>query len=158
MDSSEQDAFDRTRFATVLRTLKRDSIPSFASAVRYSGHASTGIIDVPTTPQPVGCRLLSRITCGSYNAVFTVLFADGTMWILKVPANGHHQCWNAPASEALKSEAFTMRLIRRETTIPLPEVYAFDTSLENELGCPLILMELIHGKPLFDVWFNQSVS
>ena len=158
MDSSDRDDFDRARFATVLQNLKRDSIPSFASAVRYSGHQSTGIIGTPTTPRPINCRLLSRITCGSFNAVFKLLFADGTLWVLKIPASGHHQCWNVPAREALASEAFTMRLIRRETTVPVPEVFAFDASLENELGCPFILMELIHGKPLHEVWFVQGVS
>ena len=158
MDSAEQGDCDRARFATVLRNLKRDRIPSFASAVRYSGHHSTSIIDVPTTPRPVTCRLLSRITCGSFNAVFKILFADGTLWVLKVPASGHSQCWDVPAREALTSEALTMRLIRRQTTIPVPEVFAFDASLENELGCPFILMELIHGKPLNDVWFTQGVS
>ncbi len=158
MESSEQDSFDKARFATVLRNLKRDNISSLASGVRYSGHPSTDIIDIPTTPRPVGCKLLSHITCGSYNAVFTILFADGTLWVLKIPANGHSQCWDVPASEALISEAFTMRLIRRETTIPVPEVFAFDASLENELGCPYILMELIHGKPLQDVWFDQGIS
>lgn len=158
MDSSDQDHFDRARFATILRNLNRDRIPSFASAIRYSGHPSTGIIDVPSTPRPVSCRLLSHITCGSYNAIFKVLFADGTLWVLKVPASGHGQCWNAPASEALTSEAFTMRLIRRETTIPVPEVFAFDASLENDLGCPFILMEMIHGKSLSDVWFDQGLS
>ena len=158
MDFSDQDDLERARFATVLRNLKRDNIASFASLVRYSGHPSTGLIDVPATPRPVGCRLLSNITCGSYNAVFRVLFADGTLWVLKVPANGHHECWDAPAREALTSEAFTMRLIRRETSIPVPEVFAFDASYENELGCPFILMELIHGKLLQDVWFDQGVS
>lgn len=158
MESSDQDHFDKARFATVLRNLRRDNIPSFASAVRYSGHASTGTIDVPTTPRPVGCRILSYITCGSYNAVFKISFADGTLWVLKIPANGHRQCWDAPAGEALTSEAFTMRLIRRETTIPVPEVFAFDASLENELGCPFILMEHIHGKLLQDVWFDQEIS
>ncbi|CAD6591337.1 MAG: hypothetical protein ASARMPREDX12_005084 [Alectoria sarmentosa] len=158
MDSSDQDAFDKARFATVLQNLKRDNIPSFASAVRYSGHPSMGTIDLPTTPRPVDCRLLSHITCGSFNAVITLLFADGTLWVLKVPATGHQQCWDAPAAEALTSEASTMRLIRRETTIPVPEVFAFDGSLENELGCPFILMELIHGKPLIEVWFDQGLS
>ncbi|KAM0796936.1 kinase-like domain-containing protein, partial [Usnea florida] len=158
MDSSDQDDFDRARFATILHNLKRDKIPSLASAVRYSGHPSTGIIDVPTTPQPVSCRLLSHITCGSYNAVFTILFDDGTLWVLKVPAHGHAQCWDAPAAEALTSEAYTMRLIRRETTLPIPEVLAFDASLENELGCPFILMELIYGKSLAEVWFDQEIS
>ena len=158
MDSSEQDEFDRARFATILRNLKRDKIPSLASAVRYSGHPSTSIIDVPTNPQPVSCRLLSHITCGSYNAVFTILFADGTLWVLKIPAHGHSQCWDAPAAEALTSEAHTMRLIRRETKIPVPEVFAFDTSLENELGCPFVLMEMIYGKSLAEVWFDQEIS
>ena len=158
MDSSDQDEFDRARFATILRNLKRDKIPSLASAVRYSGHPSTGIIEVPTTPQPVSCRLLSHINCGSYNAVFTILFADGTLWVLKVPAHGHSQCWDAPAAEALTSEAHTMRLIRRETAIPVPEVFAFDASLENELGCPFILMEMIYGKSLAEVWFDQEIS
>ncbi len=51
-----------------------------------------------------------------------------------------------------------MYLIRRETTIPVPEVYAFDTTLENELGCPFILMELKYGKLLQDVWFDQEIS
>ena len=158
MDSSDQNAFDKARFATILRNLKRESIPSFASAVRYSGHPSIGTIDIPTTPQPINCRLLSRITCGSFNAVFSILFADGTLWILKVPANGHRQCWDAPASDALTSEVFTMRLIKRQTTIPVPEVFAFDASFENELGCPFILMERIYGKPLPDVWFDMGIS
>ena len=158
MDYSDQDSFDRARFATVLQNLKRDRISSLASAIRYSGHSSTGIIDVPTTPQPISSRLLSGITCGSYNAVFTVLFADGTLWVLKAPAHGHTRCWDAPAAEALTSEAFTMRLVRRETTIPVPEVFAFDASLENELGCPFILMELIYGKSLAEVWFDQGIS
>lgn len=51
-----------------------------------------------------------------------------------------------------------MRLIRRKTTIPVPEVFAFDASLENELRCPFTLMELIHGKPLHDVWFEEGIS
>ena len=158
MDSADQEVFDRARFATVLENLKRDRVPSFASTVRYSGHHSTAIIDVPTTPRPVSCRLLSRITCGSFNAVFRILFADGTLWVLKVPASGHSQCWDVHARDALISEALTMRLIRHQTTIPVPEVFAFDASLENELGCPFILMELIHGKPLIDLWFAQGVS
>ena len=51
-----------------------------------------------------------------------------------------------------------MRLIRRETTIPVPEVFAFDASVENELGCPFVLMEMIHGKSLAEVWFDQEIS
>lgn len=158
MEYSDQKELDGSRFATVLRNLKRENIPSLASRVRRSGQPSTGIIDNPTTSQPTSCELLPQITCGSFNAVFKIKFTNGTRWVLKVPAIGHHQFWDAPASEALTSEALTMRLIKRETTIPIPQVFAFDASLENELGCPFVLMEHVKGKPLHDVWWNQSVS
>ena len=51
-----------------------------------------------------------------------------------------------------------MRFVRRMTTIPVPEVFAFDGSLDNELGCPFILMEKVHGKDLNQVWFDQGKS
>lgn len=51
-----------------------------------------------------------------------------------------------------------MCLIKRETTIPVPEVFAFDASRENELGCPFILMECVQGKPLHEVWWDQNIS
>ncbi len=51
-----------------------------------------------------------------------------------------------------------MRLVRRMTTIPVPEVFAFDGSLDNELGCPFILMEKVHGKDLDQVWFDREKS
>ena len=158
MEYSDQKELDGSRFATVLQNLKRENIPSLASRVRHSGHTSTGIIKQPTTPQPTSCEPLTQITCGSFNAIFKIKFTDGTRWVLKVPAIGHHQSWDAPASEALTSEALTMRLIRRKTTIPVREIFAFDASLQNELGCPFILMEHVQGRPLHDVWWNQSVS
>ena len=158
MEYSDPKELDGSRFATVLQNLKRDNVPSLASRVRQSGHPSTGIIDQPTTSQPSSCELLPQITCGSFNAIFKIKFTDGTRWILKVPAIGHQQCWDAPASEALTSEALTMRLIKCETTIPVPEVFAFDASLENELRCPFILMEHVRGKALHGVWWSQSVS
>ena len=158
MEYSDPKELDGSRFATVLQNLKRDNVPSLASRVRQSGHPSTGIIDQLTTSQPSNCELLPQITCGSFNAIFKIKFIDGARWVLKVPAIGHQQCWDAPASEALTSEALTMRLIKRETTIPVPEVFAFDASLENELGCPFILMEHVRGKALHGVWWSQSVS
>ena len=158
MYHSDQDNIDDPMFATIMRNLKRSSIPSLASKVRHTGHPSTGIIDNPTTPQPISCKLLPGINRGSFNAVFKIDFTDRVRWVLKVPANGHPERWDAAASEALISEGFTMRLIRRQTTIPVPEVFAFDSSCENELGCPFILMECIPGKPLHEVWWDQSIS
>ena len=142
MDSSSQEDSDRARFVTVSQNLEREKISVVCVYSSLFWPCFHGLIDVPTSPRPIRCELLSGTTCGSFNAIFKVLFADGTVWILKVPANGYLQCWDEPAKEVLISELFTMRLIRRETTIPILEVYTFNTTVENELGYPFILIEL----------------
>ena len=53
-----------------------------------------------------------------------------------------------------------MRLIKRETSVPVPEVYAFEisTGSDNILGCPFILIEFIKGKPLYPACFEDDNS
>jgi hypothetical protein len=51
-----------------------------------------------------------------------------------------------------------MQVLKRETTIPVPEILQFDNSLNNELNCPYILMEHVDGIPLQDSWFDHRVS
>ena len=47
-----------------------------------------------------------------------------------------------------------MRLIKRKTIIPVPEVYVFESFINNTIGCPFILMQYIQGRPLFRGWFE----
>jgi aminoglycoside phosphotransferase (APT) family kinase protein len=49
-----------------------------------------------------------------------------------------------------------MRFIKEETTIPLPEVYAFDTTSENEIGVPYIVMSFIDGFTVNSLWFDNT--
>lgn len=149
---------DKAKFATVLKNVKYDCLASLASTVRHSGHHSTDIINVAANPRPISCRYLSNINCGSYHVVINVLFADGTMRVLKIPGTGHKEGWDTSSAQSLVSEAQTMRLIRRETSVTVPAVHAFDAPIDNELGCLYILMEMIHGKPLYEVWFDEDVS
>jgi aminoglycoside phosphotransferase (APT) family kinase protein len=51
-----------------------------------------------------------------------------------------------------------MQLLKRETTIPVPEVYSFDASFDNPIDCPFILMEFVAGIPLRDCWFDKGAS
>ena len=48
-----------------------------------------------------------------------------------------------------------MRLFKCGTTAPVPEVYRFDSSFENESHCPYIMMEHLLGRPLYDLCFRQ---
>ncbi|KAF4451762.1 hypothetical protein F53441_5296 [Fusarium austroafricanum] len=55
----------------------------------------------------------------------------------------------------MESQAATMRLIRSKTTIPVPEIYALDTTDNNEIGAPYLCMSFIHGKTVSEVWLGH---
>ena len=76
--------------------------------------------------------------------------------MFKVPMTGYKGRFDDQAAQALTSEAMTMRLVRRDTNIPVPDVYSFDASLDNEAHCPFIMMEYLQGRPLYELWFQRS--
>ena len=106
----------------------------------------------------MNCSILFPPLYGSYHIVFVLNFADGLRWALKLPATGHPDRFDETAARALTSEALTMRLLKRQTTVPVPEVYSFDASFDNDINCPFILMEFIAGIPLYDCWFDKEAS
>lgn len=44
-----------------------------------------------------------------------------------------------------------------EITVPVPEVFAFDATLDHELKCPFILMRFIPGMFLYNCWFDRGI-
>ena len=76
--------------------------------------------------------------------------------MFKVPMTGYKGRFDDQAAQALTSEAMTMRLVKRDTNIPVPDVYSFDASLDNEAHCPFIMMEYLQGRPLYELWFQRS--
>ena len=150
----------RATFASILAIINLDDVSEFASKVRLSGHQSTS--NKPTGAMAshnfIGCKVDPAPFSGSYNIVFAIDFSDGISWMLKIPANSHGQQFDELASKSLVAEARTIQMIKTATTIPVPSVYAFDASLENELRMPSILMERIDGTPLDNGWFNGGCS
>jgi Phosphotransferase enzyme family len=47
----------------------------------------------------------------------------------------------------LESEIATMKYVKFNTEIPIPDVYAYTLDNKNSLRTPYILMECVHGKP-----------
>ena len=145
------------RFGDILRVMNLEAIPTYASHVRQFGHRHTSNVSSETLrgSGSVPCKIVELPLCGSFHIVFTIEFDDGVRWMLKVSANGHR--FDSVAAAALISEARTMQLIKSETTIPVPEVYAFDSSSCNELKTPFIMMERIDGQPLYRGWFDDEM-
>jgi len=51
----------------------------------------------------------------------------------------------------MQSEIDTMSFIREYTDIPVPQVFLYDTSADNAVGAPYMLMECIKGNSALDV-------
>lgn len=148
---------DMNRFGKILQKMNLEKVPEFASTVRQYGYRSTGNSPTQGLSEPcfISCKVISPPLCGSFHIVFPIQFADGVNWMLKISANGDH--FDTLAAAALASEARTMQMLRKETSIPVPAVYAFDASSNNMLSSPFILMEKLGGRPLCYRWFDNQV-
>ena len=104
-----------------------------------------GIECVPSLANnAVSCKII-RFTHGTYNAVFDVRFENGVSWILRVhriETDVESGCTKAK----IESMVATMRLIRLRTSIPIPEIYAFESDHTlSSIGAAYILMEAMRG-------------
>ena len=159
--ADQDDEYER-QFGAILAQIKTAGIASLASSVRQKMRARNSKEQTEssefTDNTVIHCKVFPEPLCGSYNLAYCVLFDDGVKWILKVPANGSYARFDRLAADAPTSEALTMKLIKRSTTIPVPTVYSFDVSQDNDVGCPYILMEFLQGKPLYEGWFDPEAS
>jgi aminoglycoside phosphotransferase len=57
-----------------------------------------------------------------------------------------------------RGEVTTLQFLRRETTIPVPEVVALDDSSKNEIGFEWILMEFMPGNSAYKRWRTLTLS
>ncbi|KZT38065.1 kinase-like protein [Sistotremastrum suecicum HHB10207 ss-3] len=80
------------------------------------------------------------------NLVYTVHLSSGDSWIARFP----HPLSYDPVS--MEADLRVLMMIRSETTIPVPQVYAYDVTAENVVGLPYSLLSDIPGVPLGENW------
>ena len=131
-----------------------DKIPAYAMSLRQKH----GIIAGDGVKTRLTARIQKPALAGSFHIAFVIIFSDGMKWLLKVPATGYGKRFTKLEAQSLTSEVLTMQLLKRQTTIPIPEVYAYSNSSDNEIKCPFIMMEYIDGIPLNECWFNHKLS
>ena len=139
---------------------RQGTLPQLASRVRQYGHHSmtSDVSDFEKSSKPlIACEVDGDYLEGGFHLVARLKFTDGLRWVIKIPANGHGDHFSPISRKALRSEALTMQMVKRETTIPVPRVHAFDASLENEINVPYILMDQVDGSPLRKVWHQQDI-
>ena len=155
-DGGQDEEDPPSKFREVLAQLREEKITHLASSARRRHEEKSSPLD--TTVPTVHCRISGPPLWGSYNLVYKIVFDDGVRWMVKIPATGHHRCHDSLAAHALRTEVETMRFIKDHIDIPLPAVYDYNQSMDNEIGCPYIAMEFIDGIPLWQAWFSDDVS
>jgi isoamyl acetate esterase len=99
----------------------------------------------PELSLDIECSIdLTRFATGFNNIVLEVAFSDNVYWIVRIP----HQPVKNDDRTSMLSEIATMRIIRKYTTIPIPQVFDFETSTNQPFGFPYVFMEYLGGRTL----------
>lgn len=146
-NSDPSDDDEHELFNSVLASIRLDILAEYASNIRKSLAQHSGSFKAAEVGSPM---------FGSYHVLYPLEFDDGVHWLLKVPINGTRDRFCEMDARSIRSEALTMRYLQKRTTIPIPDVFSFSKSCDNELNCPFILMKYIDGKPLYDIWFDKT--
>lgn len=89
--------------------------------------------------------IVEFFTAGSFNRLYLVEVPGQEKLLMRIslPVD--------PRNKIL-GEVATVRWLRRFTSIPVPEIIAFDASSDNEIGFEWILMPFIAGTSAYSLW------
>ncbi|KAL8976742.1 MAG: hypothetical protein Q9205_007316, partial [Flavoplaca limonia] len=147
---------ETSRFDAILANIDIKCVPQLASRLRQQEkRAKRSPTLGPLLNLRYSCKVVKPALRGSFNILFPIRFRDKTEWLLKVPANSCDG-WDDMSARALTSEVLTMKLIYNNSSIPVPRIYGYDSTPNNLLKCPYIMMERIKGTPLHHGWFQHE--
>lgn len=87
---------------------------------------------------------------GAFNKLYRVdTAAESTLMRVTLPVDPFNKT---------NSEVATIKFVDENTDIPVPKIFAFDDSSENELGFEYILMEMLPGVPIRKKWRQLPID
>ncbi|KAF5701292.1 altered inheritance of mitochondria [Fusarium mundagurra] len=96
---------------------------------------------------------------GSLNWAIFITFDDGVEWVFRSPRYDTHMFTDETASKILISEASTLKYLESHCQVPVPKVYAYSGTHDNDIGIPYILQSKASGRPLSDYrWTEPAVQ
>lgn len=87
---------------------------------------------------------------GGFNRTFLITMHDGFQLVGRIPYSA-----TEPKHLLVASEVATMDFLRL-SGLPVPKIFGYSTTSENLAGTEYILMELVRGSNLGDIWFDLS--
>jgi len=134
-DGLDRDSKHVRKIRKLLETAKVSFLSEEASKIRRALDWT-----VRTRSKRLTCSIdASKFASGHNSVVVELKFSDSTSWIarIRLPSKAAP---NEEVERSLLSEIITLRLVKSKTSIPVPEVYGFDSSLPNTFGYRYLLM------------------
>ena len=123
-----ENPFDSTAFraSSVFESLDRHAVCGYVAALRGG----------------VPCVISPQFTNGTQHLVIELSFNDGVVWVSRIKLLTQL----SPLQKmSMQSEVETMNIVRSQTNIPVPQVYAWDTGTSNVFRAPFIIMQAVNG-------------
>jgi hypothetical protein len=140
VDSSLRPRIEEVYPMVNLQELKKAAL----SARTRQGEAATA---------PLDCTIdRSLFTHGTENIVWEVSFSDGVSWIAKI----RYRPVGPSSREDMLSEIAAMKTVKERTSVPVPQVFAYDVSPTNSVGYPYMLVEMLPGRTMGNL-LDQTV-
>lgn len=101
------------------------------------------------------CQAIDQITSGLNNIVRLLKFSDQTLWVARI-----HIRRNASptiSSTSLETKIATMQLIKEQSDLPVPQIFAYEADENNSVKAAFILMELLPGIVAMDALGGYKV-
>lgn len=118
--------------------------------VEFNIEALKGVVTRSVNCQSVVA--IQKLAEGGFNRVLLLTMNDGLEVIVKIPYSIAE-----PRRLATESEVATMDFLRSKG-IPVPRVYTWSSTADNEVGTEYIVMEKAAGQPLQERWFNLTAK
>jgi len=130
-----------SHFDSLLATITPRSLLALALRIRYSSVYEEGTLHQR-------CSVIQPPNYGSFNLLYTIEFPEDK-WIIRIPCPD-------TSPQSIRSAACAMTYLRRNTSIPIPEIYGFDETTNNEIGAPYVMMEFVDGFSVDELWFKDT--
>ena len=155
-DSDSSAAATNAEFNPVLEAINLDALKSVVldTRLKRDGQLSLG---VSAKMKNSTCVIEDEPLFGGSNVVFVIKFSDDVKWIARFPGYGVSSFGELEARK-LPSDIQTKALICSSTSIPIPEVFAWDLSRDNPVGVPYHLETFVEGRPLAERWTREWLS
>lgn len=155
-DSDSSAAATNAEFDPVLEAINLDALKSIVldTRLKRDGQLTLGISEKTNN---LTCLIEEKPLFGGSNVLFVITFSDDVKWIARFPGYGVSSFGELEARQLL-SDIQTKALIRSSTSIPIPEVFAWDLSRDNPVGVPYHLEKFVEGRPLAERWTGEWLS